>query len=44
MADAGVDERRSIYDMNERRFVTFFGEGGSDGNGAGIVIDVRCWG
>ena len=30
--------------MNESRFVTFLGEGGCDGNGAGTVIDVSCWG
>ena len=44
MADAGVEESRSIYEMKDSRFVMFLGEGGSDGNGAGMVIDVSCWG
>ena len=44
MADAGVEDRRSMYEMNDNRFVTFLGEGGRDGKGAGTVIDVNCWG
>ena len=44
IAEAGVDERRSAYEIKDNRFVTFLGEGGCDGKGAGIVIDVSCWG
>lgn len=39
MAEAGVEDSRSMYEMNDSRFVMFFGDGGCEDRGAGIVID-----
>ena len=37
--DAGVDDRRSVYEMNDRRFAEeFFGDGGCDEGALALLL------